>query len=436
MIRRLLYTALFIGATALAVKAQDQMYLKSGKVNEWKVTAITPTDIQGNIAANPGVPYSTTRSNVLLLFNRIGNFLVIPTLNDADPKYQRFKDNFFNGASDAYGKEDRIITTNNDIITGKYTGVDGNSITYTAQGKDGKIATSDIVVIIFMNGDHKLYSSTNKAFQVLNAIQQQYNDMAFGAAGAAGGGGAAATGGAGGAQAATTVATTATGAATTAAATPPVAETKKKRGKRDKDAPPPVVATTQPQTQPARQPPPAQPKPDTADLALTDDQMDQLSAKAIQKAKDFGYYLQEACNKDADMDQLNAVIARALTLFIDEDRIIEVAGPSGSKVQKKIKDYMNHLRFLSYDKVTIQWYNVQFVNKFRKGPDGNYYGEIEFEQKFTAYTGDNFKAYGDITRKKTEVVLKPVTVEKNGIAERHWDVLLGDIGVAEIKTKV
>ncbi|HTJ10855.1 MAG TPA: hypothetical protein VL547_02460 [Dinghuibacter sp.] len=414
MTRRILYTALLMGAISLQLRAQDQMYLKSGKINEWKVTAITPTDIQGNIPANPGVPYSTARSNVLFIFNRIGNFLVIPTLNDADPKYQRFKDNFFSGASDAYGKEDRIITTNNDIITGKYTGVDGNSITYTAQGKDGKIATSDIVVIIFMNGDHKIYSSTNKAFQVLNAIEQQFNDLAFGTAAPAGANGPVVT--------------------PVAAATPPPADdkSKKKRGKHDKDAPP-VAATTQPQpTQPT--PPPA-PKPDTADLALTDDQMDQLSAKAIQKAKDFGYYLQEACNKDADMDQLNAVIARALTLFIDDDRVIEVAGPNGAKVQKKIKDYMNHLRFLSYDKVTIQWYNVQFVNKFRKGPDGNYYGEIEFEQKFTAYTGDNFKAYGDITRKKTEVVLKPVTVEKNGIAERHWDVLLGDIGVAEIKTK-
>lgn len=432
-----------MGAATLGLKAQDQMYLKSGKINEWKVTAITPTDVQGNIAANPGVPYSTARSNVLFLFNRIGNFLVIPTLNDADPKYQRFKDNFFNGASDAYGKEDRIITTNNDIITGKYTGIDGNSITYTAQGKDGKIATSDIVVIIFMNGDHKIYSSTNKAFQVLNAIQQQFNDMAFAAA-PAGGTGSPAGAGTSGAQAGTSGAQGATTAASTAAATNTAAttatdtkESKRKRGKHDKDAPPPVATTTQPQTQPQPQTQaPAQPKPDTADLALTDDQMDQLSAKAIQKAKDFGYYLQEACNKDADMDQLNAVIARALTLFIDEDRVIEVAGPNGSKVQKKIKDYMNHLRFLSYDKVTIQWYNVQFVNKFRKGPDGNYYGEIEFEQKFTAYTGDNFKAYGDITRKKTEVVLKPVTVEKNGIAERHWDVLLGDIGVAEIKTKV
>lgn len=403
-----------MGAISLQLRAQDQMYLKSGKINEWKVTAITPTDIQGNIPANPGVPYSTARSNVLFIFNRIGNFLVIPTLNDADPKYQRFKDNFFSGASDAYGKEDRIITTNNDIITGKYTGVDGNSITYTAQGKDGRIATSDIVVIIFMNGDHKIYSSTNKAFQVLNAVEQQFNDLAFGTAAPAGANGSVVT--------------------PVAAATPPPADdkSKKKRGKHDKDSPPPVAAT-QPQPQPT---PPPQPKPDTADLALTDDQMDQLSAKAIQKAKDFGYYLQEACNKDADMDQLNAVIARALTLFIDDDRVIEVAGPNGTKVQKKIKDYMNHLRFLSYDKVTIQWYNVQFVNKFRKGPDGNYYGEIEFEQKFTAYTGDNFKAYGDITRKKTEVVLKPVTVEKNGIAERHWDVLLGDIGVAEIKTKV
>lgn len=417
MTRKTLCTAFLIGACSLGLRAQDQVYLKSGKINEWKVTAITPTDIQGNIPANPGVPYSTARSNVLFLFNRIGNFLVIPTLNDNDPKYQHYKDNFFNAASDAYGKQDRIITTNNDIITGKYTGVDGNNITYTAQGKEGKISTSDIVVIIFMNGEHKLYSSYNKAFQVLNAVEGSYNDMAFGPA-------ATAT-----APATTSAATTAP--ATTAAVTPP--ETgKRKRGKHDKDTPPPATTTAPATTAPVTPPPP---KVDSSDLNLTDDQMDQLSAKAIQKAKDFGYYLQEACNKDADMDQLNSVIARALTLFIDEDRIIEVAGPNGSKVQKKIKDYMNHLRFLSYDKVSIQWYNVQFVNKFRKGPDGNYYGEIEFEQKFTAYTGDNFKAYGDITRKKTEVVLKPITVEKNGIAERHWDVLLGDIGVAEVKSK-
>jgi hypothetical protein len=83
--------------------------------------------------------------------------------------------------------------------------------------------------------------------------------------------------------------------------------------------------------------------------------------------------------------------------------------------------------------VEIEWTNVQYVSKLRKGPDGNYYGIITFEQTFKGYSGDNQLQYSDVTRKNIEVVLKTYNRNVEGKSVPTWDVFLSEIKVISTK---
>jgi hypothetical protein len=244
------------------------------------------------------------------------------------------------------------------------------------------LPASDIVVVIYANGSHKLFASPDMVYRVLSEVQQSYNDLAY--------------------------------------STPPPSEI---------IAPPPSSGGNASAPDALQ----ALAQEDTSTLVLTEEEKDEYSQKAIQKAKDFGDYLSEICNKSTDLEEINSIIGRALSLFIDDNRIIAVSSLNGAVHSNKIRLYLHHLTLLHYDKVVIQWYDVQFVNKFRKGTDGNYYGEIEFEQKFIGLTKENVKVFGDVVRKKVEVELKLYPKVEEGRSVLKWDVLLGDIGVDEVK---
>ena len=90
------------------------------------------------------------------------------------------------------------------------------------------------------------------------------------------------------------------------------------------------------------------------------------------------------------------------------------------------------MSMLNYEKVSIEWYNIQYTSLLRKGPDGFYYGTIEFEQRFVG-TSKEHQTYQDITRKTVEVVLKTYERNTGGETTMEWDVFLGDIGVTATK---
>lgn len=121
-----------------------------------------------------------------------------------------------------------------------------------------------------------------------------------------------------------------------------------------------------------------------------------------------------------------------MALFI-ADAKIEVSSLNRTDVVRyDVRAYLNRLGMLKYDKVIIKWFNIQYTSMLRKGPDGNYYGTVEFEQRFLGISGDN-QTYEDITRKTVEVVLKPYQRNTDGGTTIEWDVFLGDIGVTITK---
>lgn len=171
----------------------------------------------------------------------------------------------------------------------------------------------------------------------------------------------------------------------------------------------------------------------TSPNELSDIDFDEFSDKALQKIDDFTGYLSIISSKETFPESANQAIDLAVELFVNEDVIVEVSTVGyAESVKRKIRDYLTRLKLLKYDKVEIQWADINYVSNFRKAPDGNYYGTLTVKQTFRGYK-DNQVVYSDVTQKDVEVVIKGMEKAVQGQKEMVWDVLLSDIGVLDTK---
>jgi hypothetical protein len=160
---------------------------------------------------------------------------------------------------------------------------------------------------------------------------------------------------------------------------------------------------------------------------------DEFSDKALQKIEDFTAFISIIASKETFPESANQAIDLALELFVDENVLVEVSTKGYNEViKRKIRDYLNRLKLLKYDRVEIKWADINYVSNFRKGPDGNYYGSITVKQTFQGYK-DNQVVYSDVTQKDVEIVIKGMEKSIQGQKAMVWDVLLSDIGVLDTK---
>ena len=151
------------------------------------------------------------------------------------------------------------------------------------------------------------------------------------------------------------------------------------------------------------------------------------------KAHDFGKYLGLLSDQDNGVvDKLYAVEA-ACDLFVSDSAKVEVSSTKRmNKRQFPIRDYLDRLRVLPYDRVEITWLQAQMVCGLRPGVDGKYYGVIAAQQLFKGYL-DNKVVYQDVTDKDIEVVLTRYEVFDEGKKTEKWDVFLSNIGVQQTR---
>ncbi|MBS1600854.1 MAG: hypothetical protein JST75_21720 [Bacteroidetes bacterium] len=160
---------------------------------------------------------------------------------------------------------------------------------------------------------------------------------------------------------------------------------------------------------------------------------EEFKQKALAKIKEFQNCLVILCDKKAGNEALDNAVDQATSLFID-GAIIEVSSVhSDEKKHLKVRDFLEKLRTLRYERVVITFSHVDYVSNIRKGSDGKYYGVVSFEQIFRAFS-DGRLVYEDETKKTTEVQL--VVYERNlrGNAVQQWDVMLSDVEVLGTKT--
>lgn len=158
----------------------------------------------------------------------------------------------------------------------------------------------------------------------------------------------------------------------------------------------------------------------------------QIDSLAMEKVRDLSKYVSIIGSKETHFSEAQRVIERALELFM-EDSEIGVSWLGSKKVNYyKIKKYFERLMLLNYDKITISWFDIQYISDLEKQPDGRYVGVITIYQRFEGTMKDGMK-YKDTTKKDITIFVERKETQINGRTIGFWDVLLGDIRVSETK---
>ncbi|MEM8886944.1 MAG: hypothetical protein AAGD28_03080 [Bacteroidota bacterium] len=157
----------------------------------------------------------------------------------------------------------------------------------------------------------------------------------------------------------------------------------------------------------------------------------EFKRKATLRTEELTNYIRLISDKSTPALEANKAIDQAVQLFVGEESVVEVSSVNRVETQRyQIRNYLQHLKLLKYDKVEITWAEVNYVGDIRKGTDGNYYGYVSFVQVFRGFK-DGEVAYEDMTEKRVEVMFKGYSKFEKGQKADHWDVLLSNIKVEQ-----
>ncbi len=160
-----------------------------------------------------------------------------------------------------------------------------------------------------------------------------------------------------------------------------------------------------------------------------------IDSLALEKVRDLSKYIKIVGSKETAWSEANRVIDRAEELFMSNAEI-GVSSIASNKVKYfKVRPYFEHLMRLNYDRVEIEWYNIEYVSDLQRQPDGTYVGVITIFQTFRGYDKEGNLAYKDTTKKDITVYVKRKETQIGGRMIGFWDVLLGDMRVKETANK-
>ncbi len=155
-----------------------------------------------------------------------------------------------------------------------------------------------------------------------------------------------------------------------------------------------------------------------------------IDSLALEKIRDLSKYISIVGSKETPFSEANRVIERTLELFA-EDAQIGVSSLYRPKIEYYgVRGYLEHLMALNYDKITISWYNIQYISDLELQPDGRYVGVITIYQRFEGESSDGL-SYKDTTKKDITVYVERKQTQIGGKLIGFWDVLLGDVRVTE-----
>ncbi len=155
-----------------------------------------------------------------------------------------------------------------------------------------------------------------------------------------------------------------------------------------------------------------------------------IDSLAMEKIRDLGKYISIIGNKQTPFSEAKRVIDRTLELFVEDAQMGVSSLASEEVVYYGIREYLERLMLLNYDKVKIEWFNIQYISDLELQPDGRYVGVITIFQRFEGTTDDGL-IYKDVTKKDITVYVERKQTQIGGKLIGFWDVLLGDIRVVE-----
>ncbi|UOQ96715.1 hypothetical protein MUN81_15880 [Hymenobacter sp. 5317J-9] len=360
--------------------AQDLIYLTDGTKLPGKVTEITAEKVKFKNMANPtGPTYSRTPDKVSFVFNAAGDYLVF---SKEKPFTEKERDAFLAGDPKTRFL-DALVDTKGAVTSTIIASETDADILCNNKGAESKVAKSSLAFLIRRDGSHQVFGSAEQAAPILLASMGKISSALPPAAKAAPAADAGAPlAGASMRASGSEVGATATGGAVAA----------------------------------------------PMDMKL-------FNRKALEKTEEFTGYMKMIVTVNTNKEAAKKGINLACALFLNDDSRVEVSNVNTDVRNKyKIREYLNRLMLRSgqFDKVQIEYANVNYASKFKKGADGNYYGVVTFVQTFRGFVDDKV-VYGDVTKRNVTVVLKPYEKAVDGEYVAAWDVFLDDVGVVETK---
>lgn len=383
---------------------QNMIYLQKS-VTLCKITAISEEGISYIPSSGKATAQTIAVPDAILLFNKSGHFLIPQKLHLNTTEDKQQVSQFLQDENDTPNNLDDIYT-----ITGTKMSVDiakeDSKFIYLAQQEPSKIDKRQIAAIVYRNGLHSVYP-TLRIIKVAEILW--------------------------------------TNKAPSFSVKQPDSTTSSAVSKTTTQDPAKTNTTTVPIQTPAVNihtadtvKTPVEEKNNTLTFeALTGNvSQKEFEEKAIKKTKDLNSYLKILCTKSYGYEEHNKALDQAILLFINEDAAVQVSSITKDEIKSyKIRQYLLRLKSLNYDRVEVEWTNVQYVDKLKKGIDGNYYGTVTLEQVFRGFI-DGKVVYEDVTKKSATVVLKSYEKNAEGNTTEMWDVLLSDIGVVYTKSQI
>ena len=177
-----------------------------------------------------------------------------------------------------------------------------------------------------------------------------------------------------------------------------------------------------------------------AGIALAQDELSferkqAIDSLALEKVRDLSKYVKIVGSKETPFSEANRVIDRAEELFMSDAEIGVSSLGSNQITYYRVRKYFEHLMRLNYDRVEIEWYNIEYVSDLQRQPDGTYVGVITVFQTFRGYDQEGNMVYKDTTKKDITVYVKRKETQIGGRTIGFWDVLLGDMRVKETSNR-
>lgn len=164
------------------------------------------------------------------------------------------------------------------------------------------------------------------------------------------------------------------------------------------------------------------------------ERQEEFTKKTEQRVKDLELNIKTIGDKEIDRSIRREAINSTVKYFIDEEKVFQVSSKTREGVREyQIRKYLNRLMVLPYERVEIEWFETQWVTKFRQAPDGKYYGVIRIFQVFKGYGVEGQLKYSDITTKDIEVEIDIIEMDLGERSREILSVKLGDIKVVETK---
>lgn len=416
----LLFTLLLTLVLICEVPAQDVLYLKNGASIECRFVGFRNQKLAYQSLDDPGGRESLVKQrDMSLLFYEDGTYIIFGV--DGPDGYRTYP---------GYGLEfDRVLFEDGHMEPIAIDNMSSETLSYARlsdlQGPLQTLRLNELLLIIEENGRHHMLGNPSQVAEFLQAV-----DLAEVEAAAQSGLSSGMSSGSSSWEEDVPVAN----------ATPPT-PVEEAYEPDTPDNPTYPATESEPISDPEPEPESTEPvieqeapvANDRNDGDEIDIDLETYSNRALEKTETLGQYFALIADKETPWQEANDAIDLAVGLFIGEESAVEVSSASSTtKKRYPIRRYLERMKLLKYDQIEIEWSDISYVSKLRKGVDGNYYGVVSFVQRFAGYREGKL-VYSDYTRKSIEVILKGYTKFVGGTYKEEWDVFLSDIGVVNTR---